>query len=72
MDISNFINTWFLLKILSLILLGMYFIFALVVLKQVKLMTATLQLGFEGFVKFIALAHLIFAVIVFVTALVVL
>ncbi|HJY98418.1 MAG TPA: DUF5657 family protein [Patescibacteria group bacterium] len=72
MNISNFVDTWFLVKVLSLVLLGMYLIFALVVVKQVRLMTATLQLGFEGFVKFLALAHLIFAVIVFVAALVIL
>ena len=67
-----FLDTWFLVKILSLVLLGMYLIFALVVVKQVRLMTDTLQLGFEQFVKFLALAHLIFAVIVFVAALVIL
>ncbi|KKU10267.1 MAG: hypothetical protein UX13_C0016G0024 [Candidatus Woesebacteria bacterium GW2011_GWB1_45_5] len=72
MDISNLIDTWFLVKVLSLTLLGMYFIFALVVLKQVKLMTDTLQLGFEQFIKFLALAHLIFAVIVFLAAFVIL
>ncbi len=72
MNLPDFLNIWFLIKILSLILLGMYLIFALVVLRQVKLMTDTLQLGFEQLVKTLALAHLIFAVLVFLVALVIL
>lgn len=55
-------------KIFALLALGIYIVFALVIIRQVKLMTATIQTGFEGFIKFIAWVHLLFAVLVFVTA----
>lgn len=62
------ITTWFLVKIASLILLGMYLVFALVVVRQIKLMTDTLQLGYEGFVRMLGYVHLIFAILVFLAA----
>lgn len=62
------ITTWFLVKIASLILLGMYLVFALVVVRQIKLMTDTLQLGYEGFVRMLGYIHLIFAILVFLAA----
>lgn len=66
------ISLWAIVKTLALILLGMYLIFALVVVKQVKLMTDTLTLGHESLVKSLAFAHLTFAVFVFVVAVIVL
>lgn len=66
------IELWLVIKILACILLGMYIIFSLVVVRQVKMMTDTLQLGFEGPVRFLAYAHLIFAVTVLIAALVIL
>lgn len=71
-DINTLFNIWFLIKILSLVLIGMYLVFALVVVRQVKLMTDTLQLGFEGVVRLLAWGHLVFAVLVLLAALVVL
>jgi len=59
-------------KIFVLFALGLYIVFALVVIKQVSLMTKTVEVGLEGFIKLIAWAHLIFAVVVFFIALTIL
>ena len=72
MDINNLFNIWLLVKILALILIGMYLIFSFVVVRQVKLMTDTLQLGFEGTVRLLAWAHLAFAVLVLLAAIIIL
>ena len=74
MDATQILNIQVLsiIKVGALILLGMYLVFSLVVVRQVKLMTDTLQLGFESIVKLLAYAHLIFAVLVFFAALVIL
>lgn len=66
------IQVWLIVKILACILLSMYLVFSLVVVRQVKLMTSTLQLGYEGMARFLAYAHLIFAIIVLIAALVIL
>jgi hypothetical protein len=66
------LDIWLIVKILALILLSLYLVFALVVVRQVKLMTDTLNLGYEGFVKFLSLVHLAFAVLVFLAAFVIL
>lgn len=70
--VTNVFNIWFLFKALSIVLLGMYLVFSLVVVRQVKMMTDTLQLGFEGLVRTLAYTHLIFAVLVFLSALIIL
>ena len=59
-------------KIFALIALAIYIVFGLVVVKQVNLMVETLEVGFEAIIKLIAWAHLIFAVFVFLAALIVL
>lgn len=59
-------------KIFALIFLGIYIIFALVIVKQVSLMVATVEAGLEFLIKLIAWAHFIFAVFVFLTAFVIL
>ena len=64
------ISIWLLIKIASLILLGLYLVFALVVVRQIKLMTSTLVLGFEGPIIFLGYVHLAFAILVFLTALI--
>ena len=53
-----------LIKIATLLFLLFYLIFAGVVIKQVKIMTETLEVGFEGPIKAIALIHFIFALTV--------
>lgn len=67
-DILNF-DFWIIIKILVLVALGLYVIFAFVITRQVKVMTATLTLGFESVAKFLALIHLLFVMFVFFTAL---
>lgn len=66
------ISMWAIVKTFALILLGIYFVFGLVVVRQVKMMTDTLQLGFETLAKVLAFAHLAFAILVFLTALIIL
>jgi hypothetical protein len=41
-----------------------YIVFAIVVVRQVKLMTDTLELGYEGFIKMISYLHLGFAIVI--------
>lgn len=56
------------LKVFALIGFGLYIIFALVVVRQVQLMTSTLEVGLEWLVKLISLGHLLFAIFVFFLA----
>jgi len=65
-------NVWVLVKTLTLVLLGMYIIFAFVIVRQVKLMTSTLRLGSETFMKLLTYLHLAFAIFVFLAALIIL
>lgn len=65
-------NMWILIKAFTLVLLVMYLIFAFVIIRQVKLMTSTLQLGIEVPVKFLSYLHLAFAILVFLSALIIL
>jgi len=66
------ISVWTVAKLFLLFALGLYVIFALVIVRQVKLMTDTLAVGFETLVKTLAKVHLIFSIIVFVLALIIL
>jgi hypothetical protein len=63
------ISVWLIVKIAILILLGLYLVFALVVVRQTKLMTSTLTLGFETPIIFLGYIHLVFAILVFLSAL---
>ena len=65
-------SIWALIKILVLIILALYIIFALVVVRQVQLMTDTLEVGFEWQLRIIAFIHLIFAIGVLIFAVLVL
>lgn len=69
-NLINLINSGFLnfLKIGALILFGIYIVFAFVILRQAKIMTDTLQLGLEFFIRFFALLHFILAIFLFVFA----
>lgn len=71
-SIANNFNIWMVVKFFTVVLLGMYMIFALVIVRQVKMMTDTLQLGFEGPAKLLSYAHLIFAAFVLLSALTIL
>lgn len=60
------------IKIFVLVGLAIYIIFSLVVIKQVRLMIGTIEVGFEVPLRLISIAHFIFAVLVFLLALVLL
>jgi hypothetical protein len=66
------IAIWPIVKIFFLFGLGLYIIFALVVVRQVQLMTKTIHMSFEIPVKFLVGVHFLFAVAVFLLALVIL
>lgn len=65
-------SIWAVAKIFALIALGIYIVFAFVVVRQVNLMVKTLEVGFEGIIKLVAWSHLFFAVVVFLTAMLIL
>lgn len=52
---------WFLVKILFLLTLAIYVVFASVVVRQIYLMTTTLSLGYDLFVRLIGWLHLFIA-----------
>lgn len=70
--VASGISVWFILKIVAIVLLSMYLIFALVVVRQIKMMTGTLQLGYEGLAKMFGYLHLFFAVLVLLFAIIIL
>jgi hypothetical protein len=61
---------WTVVKIFFLIGLGVYLIFALVVIKQAQIMTQSVKLQFEIPIKILALIHFVFAVGVFLFVLI--
>lgn len=63
---------WLLAKALVLVGLGVYLVFAGVVIKQVQLMVGTIEAPFDRFLTALALIHMLFAIGVFVLALVIL
>lgn len=66
------ISVWLVAKIFVIIVLVLYCIFALVVVKQVQLMTDTIDTGSEFSIKLLSFAHLAFAAIVLIVALTIL
>jgi len=66
------VSVWPIIKIFVVLALGLYIAFALVVVRQVQLMTDTLEVGFEGPLRFLAIMHLLFAIAVLIFALIIL
>ncbi len=66
------ISIWSVMKVLVLFGLLLYLVFAMVVIRQVKLMSGTLNGTLNIPLRLIATVHMIFAVCVFLFALVVL
>ena len=66
------ISIWLIAKIFVLIAFFLYIIFSVVVVRQVELMTATLEVGFETQIKLLSYLHLLFALFVFLAALIIL
>lgn len=60
---------WDVIKVFVLILMGLYIIFATVIVRQVNLMTHTLSLGLESTIKLVAWLHLAFSIVVLLAAL---
>lgn len=65
-------NFWLIAKIFVLIGLFIYNIFAIVIVKQTFHMTDTLEVGFELPIRAIAFLHLVFALFVFIVAIMIL
>lgn len=71
--ILNFqLNIWSVVKILILFALAFYIVFAGLVIREVNLMTKTLKGIFDLPIKLIAILQLIFSILVFMLALVIL
>jgi len=66
------ISIWSILKILIIIVMVLYLVFAFVVVRQVQLMTDTLEVGFESQLRTLSFAHLLFAIAVLIFALIIL
>ncbi len=66
------INIWFVAKLFVLFGLLVYIVFSFVMVKQVGLMLDTLDVNFEKPVRFIAYAHLLFSLFVFLLSIVIL
>jgi len=66
------INIWTMAKLLVLIFMGVYLAFAIVIVRQVKLMTNVLDGNLNLPLTALALAHLALAGIVFLMALTIL
>lgn len=66
------INIWMIAKIFVLIALGVYLIFSVMVIREVDLMNNTLTGTFNLPIKFVALLHLIFSVLVLILAVLIL
>lgn len=66
------ITVWLLLKIFILLFLAIYIVFAIVVIRQIKLMLQTLDMGLNLPLRFLGWAHFLFAVGIFLIALTIL
>ena len=69
--ILNF-AVWDLTKVVLLVFLGLYLLFALLVVRQVQLLTSVLGTNFSPLFKTVALLHVILALAVFMFAFVIL
>lgn len=69
MPVLPTIPVWTVAKVFVLFGLGVYIAFAAVVVRQVMLMTETLEVGFEAPIKILGFVHLFFAIFVFIIAL---
>ncbi len=68
--INNLPTIWGIVKIFFIVGLGVYLIFALVIVQQVRIMSDTVKLSFELPIKFLSVIHLIFALALLIFALV--
>ena len=66
------ISIWLVVKVFVLLALVMYIVFSLVVIRQIRLMLETVDMGLNLPIRFIGWGHFLFAVGIFVIALVIL
>lgn len=66
------ISIWAIAKVFVALALALYVIFGLVVVRQVQLMIDTLEVGLETFIRALAIGHLVFSIVVFALALIIL
>lgn len=66
------ISVWLIVKIFLCFAILLYIIFAFVIVRQVSIMLATLELGFETPIRILSLVHLFFAIAVLVLAVLIL
>lgn len=59
---------WGIAKIAVLVCILLYIVFAVVIIRQVRLMTETLDVGFEKAIRLAALIHLISSLALFLLA----
>ncbi len=72
-DLNQLFQPWLFLKIAVLILEGLYFIFAIVILNQVRVMNAIItESGVSFILETIAFIHLLVALSLFLATLVIL
>ncbi len=71
-ELAADLSFWPILKIMFMIGLLIYIFFAVVMVRQVSLMTKTLELGHENFIKYMSIGHLVFAIGIFLLALIIL
>lgn len=62
------VNVWLVAKIFVMVGFSIYLIFAFVVVRQIQLMTQTLEIGYENIIRLLGYAHLLFAIAVFLLA----
>ncbi|OGM78278.1 hypothetical protein A2188_02185 [Candidatus Woesebacteria bacterium RIFOXYA1_FULL_43_9] len=66
------ISIWLVAKVFLCFAIFLYIVFAFVIVRQVSIMLATLELGFETPIRILSWLHLLFAIAVFVLALLIL
>jgi len=65
-------EVWLVAKGFVLIAFAIYIVFALVVIRQIQLMSDTLEVGFETPIRILGYLHLLFAIGTFILALIIL
>ena len=70
LDVSQVIpvDIWSIVKIFVLFGFSIYLVFAFVVVRQIQLMTQTLEVGYENIIRLLGIIHLLFAIAVFLLA----
>lgn len=73
LDFINFLQPVFWVKIITVIVIGFYVIFTFVIFTQIKVMTNILHLPYANLtLKVISVIHIVFAISLFLLAIVIL